>query len=205
MAASPAAMAPAMSSARRNGCQSAKLGRLRTEQDEAAALDVARGEEVRLAVDRDRALHRPPCANVGQVRRRSRYAEGSSRSTTLICWFCFSRKRLQPLQPRERQQDVGLVLALCDEVGLVREVVEVGALDGSPRQRDPDGERHADRDHDDDDDREEQTSTERREPPHAHGATALYPAPRTVLIRVGRPSLRRSWPTWTSTVRVPPG
>ena len=36
-------------------------------------------------------------------------------------------------------------------------------------------------------------ATERREPPHVHGATALYPAPRTVWISVGRPSLRRSW------------
>ena len=56
------------------------------------------------------------------------------------------------------------------------EVVEVGSFDGSPRQRDADGERHADRDHDDDDDREEQTSTERRKPPRSTG-NGLVPGP----------------------------
>ena len=178
---------------------------LRAEQHEATALDVARSEEIGLSVDRDRAPGGAPRADVGEmlpleIRRRLLQVDDLDSLLLLL------EERLQSLQPREREQDVGLVLPLRDEVCLVGEVVEVGPLDGSSRQRDPDGEGDADRDHDDDDDREEETSAERREPPRAHGAaTALYPAPRTVLIRVGRPSLRRSWPTWTSTVRVPPG
>ena len=45
----------------------------------------------------------------------------------------------------------------------------------------------------------------RAERPHGLvGWIALYPAPRTVRIRSGRASLRRSCATWTSTVRVPP-
>ena len=128
-----------------------------------------------------------------------------ARSTILICWFCFVEERLQALQPREREQDVELALPLGDEVGLVGEVVEVRPLDRLPREHDADRERHADGEDDDDDYREEETPAQRREPPHAHGATALYPAPRTVLMMAGRPSFRLSCPTWTSTVRVPPG
>ena len=170
IAARAAAMAPAISSARRKGCQSAKLERLRAEQHEATALDVARREEIRLAVDRDRASRRSPGANVGQMLALEIRRRLASRSTTSISLVLLLEERLQPLQPREREQDVGLVLPLRDEVGLVGEVVEVRPLDGPPRQHDADGERHADRDHDDDDDREEETSAERREPPRAHGA-----------------------------------
>ena len=111
----------------------------------------------------------------------------------------------EPFEPREREQHVRLALPLGDEVGLVGEVVDVRALDRLTREHDADRERHADREDDDDEYREEQTPAERREPPRAHGATALYPAPRTVLMRAGRPSFRLSCPTWTSTVRVPPG
>ena len=38
-----------------------------------------------------------------------------------------------------------------------------------------------------------------------HAGTSLYPAPRTVRIPSGSPSLRRSCATCMSTVRVPPG
>ena len=56
--------------------------------------------------------------------------------------------------------------------------------------------------HDRESDRDELARAER---PHGSvGWTALYPAPRTVRIRSGRASLRRSCATWTSTVRVPP-
>ena len=131
--------------------------------------------------------------------------EGAFKPTTSIRWFCFVEERLEPFEPREREQDVRLALPLGDEVGLVGEVVEVRPLDGLPREHDADRERHADGEDDDDEYREEETPAERREPPRAHGATALYPAPRTVLMRAGRPSFRLSCPTWTSTVRVPPG
>ena len=88
MAASTAAIAPAMSSASRNGCQSAKLGsfgRRRTKP----ALDVAGGEEVALAVDGDRPLDRPPRAQTSARLVSSRYGDGLSSLTILICWFCF--------------------------------------------------------------------------------------------------------------------
>src|SRR5207302_4535878 len=42
-------------------------------------------------------------------------------------------------------------------------------------------------------------------PEASQAATSLYPAPRTVRIPSGSPSLRRSCATCTSTVRVPPG
>ena len=126
-------------------------------------------------------------------------------STILICWFCFSRNGCRRSSRENGSNDVRLALPLGDEVGLVGEVVEVRPLDRLAREHDADRERHADGEDDDDEYREEETPAERREPPRAHGATALYPAPRTVLMRAGRPSFRLSCPTWTSTVRVPPG
>ena len=203
MAASPAAMAPAMSSARRNGCQSAKLERLRTEQHEAAALDVAGGEEIRLAVDGGRALRRSPSAHVGEVlalevRRRLVKVDDLDLLVLLL------EEGLQPLEPRReaarrtrssrcemrsawwaRSSRLARSTARRDSATPMANVTPIETTTMTTIAKN----------------RRLRSGGNRR----AHGETALYPAPRTVLIRVGRPSLRRSWPTWTSTVRVPPG
>src|SRR5205823_5475985 len=108
---------------------------------------------------------------------------------------------LERVEPVEREQRA-LALVRREEVGLVREPAQRRPLDLPPREHGAQREREPDRDDDGEERRREQARPQRVEP--GHGWTALYPAPRTVRIRSGRPSFRRSCATWTSTVRVPP-
>src|SRR5207248_8813246 len=90
-------------------------------------------------------------------------------------------------------------LALRDQVCLVGDVLQGRLVDGAAREQQSERERQDDAERDDQRDCQEESTTE------IHAATSLYPAPRTVRIDSGSPSLRRSWATCTSTVRVPPG
>src|SRR5204863_7910671 len=110
--------------------------------------------------------------------------------------------RLERAEPVEREQGA-LALVRREQVGLVRESAQGRPLGLASRQYRAEGEREADRDDDGEERRREQARPQRVEPAHGRAA-ALYPAPRTVRIRSGRPSLRRSCATCTSTVRVPP-
>ena len=94
-----------------------------------------------------------------------------------------------------------LPLALDEQVELRRDVAQRVPLDGAPGHDRAEGEREGEREQGDERDRGEEPRAQRRE---IHGLTALYPDPRKVRIASGRPSLRRSCATWTSTVRVPP-
>src|SRR5207302_2490475 len=69
----------------------------------------------------------------------------------------------------------------------------------------PPGQGSADHERQGEGERECQKRRREQARPERFHATALYPAPRKVRIRSGRPSLRRSCATSTSTVRVPPG
>src|SRR5207248_7860192 len=111
-------------------------------------------------------------------------------------------ERAQPAEPRGAEREDGALLLVLDQLRLAVQAVDVRGLDGIASEDDAHGEGDPDRgDHDQPRGDEEPATERRKAPPKPHGATALYPAPRTVRIRSGRPSLRRSWPTWTSTVR----
>src|SRR5581483_3690898 len=159
-----------------------------------AAFDRAGRDQVTLALDLDRARHERLARElqplrVGQVRRVPVEVDDPDQLVLL------GEERPHVLEPAERAQ-AGLLLVL-DQLRLAGEAVEVRVLDGAPRQDRADAEGDPDRGDHDQDRGEEEELAKRQEPPGPHGETALYPAPRTVRISSGRPSFRRSWPTWT--------
>src|SRR2546423_8107115 len=91
-------------------------------------------------------------------------------------------------------------LAGSDQRRLVLDVLERRVVDGAAREDEPHGDRQPDAEHDGQPDGLKEPCAEAR-----HGEVSLYPAPRTVRIESGSPSLRRNCATCTSTVRVPPG
>ena len=97
-----------------------------------------------------------------------------------------------------QRRDASLRL-LADQIRLEGECTQRRPVDRAPRQHRADRERDPDRQDDDEHDRGEEPRAER-----VHSRTALYPDPRIVRMSSGRPSLRRSCATCTSTVRVPP-
>ena len=161
--------------------------------DEAGRVEVAR------PVDGLRPLHALLRANVGDpVAREPRRGAVEPRLDHELALAL--QRRPQRRKPGERKH--GLVLAGGEEIGLVCDAAQRRPLDLAARQQRAEHERQADGEDDDQDDRREQPRSQRVEPDHCRAA--LYPAPRTVRISSGRPSLRRSCATWTSTVRVPP-
>src|SRR4030081_3143295 len=100
---------------------------------------------------------------------------------------------------RERLHRVLHVLADRDQVGLVRDITQCRLVDRSPGQHESDRDCEPDAKRDNQDDRLEEPRAQTR-----HAAWSLYPAPRTVRMESGSPSLRRNCATCTSTVRVPP-
>src|SRR5262249_23606479 len=93
-----------------------------------------------------------------------------------------------------------LAALLCEIVCLAGERGGLRAVDLAAREDGADGDREGEGERERGERRGEQTPAQA-----SHAETALYPVPRSVRIRSGRPSFRRSCATWTSTVRVPPG
>ncbi len=167
----------------------------RPEEDERALPDRLRGEVVGGAPDRDGARGRLAGGQLvaGPLRQHGRVEQ--------VALVLVREVRPELRQVRERRERA--LLLADDQRRLVRDVLERRVLDRAARQDQPEPERDRDRERGDRPDRAEQPRA--KAGPRLHACTSLYPAPRTVRIPAGSPSLRRSCATCTSTVRVPPG
>ena len=168
------------------------------QQHEPLAADEPRGVEVPRPFRLDRAVELDATAEPrGPVRRQQRRGAVERHGDDPLVLAI--EELLQRPEPREGQHRVPL--ALGEQVELRRDVAQRVPLDRPAGQHGADREREREREQ-----RDEQRSPRRaaRAATRAHGRMALYPDPRNVRIASGRPSLRRSWATWTSTVRVPP-